>query len=153
MPTLAEILGSQFGLNPAQPQLNTLAPFGMRHDGFMPKGKGLLGMQPTTNDFGASTEISASMKIGGKEREVPLMVPSLTPQELSLLLRGGTPTESIYQKAQQYAQQRLARGLDAFAKPGEMYAPANWGQEPANALRLRAPQGALSSTYTIGIRG
>ena len=163
MPTLAELLGGllapkpmgdQYGLNPAQPQLNTMAPYGMRHDGSMPKGKGLLGMQPTTNDFGASTEISAGMRVGGKEREVPLMVPSLTQQELALLLRGGQPTESIYQKAQQYAQNRLKQGLGVFASPGEMYAPVNWGQSPVNALRAQGPvQNALTPAMTIGVRG
>ena len=108
---VAELLG-QLGI----------APYGMRHaesvyDPFSAKGKGYFGMLPT--DYGVATEISADSDIG----QYPLLVPTLTSQEVDWLLQGNEPTESIYRKAEQYAMDRMQQGLSPFAGYGDLRIP------------------------------
>lgn len=86
-----------------------------------PKGAGWLGVLPRP-DGGVSTEISAGVEIGGKETEIPLMVPTLEPQEVQWLLRADTSSPQFYQqmppsimqKATDHARQRMALGKSPF---------------------------------------
>lgn len=96
-----------------------LAPFGLRHDGSAPKGKGFFGPM-LHKQGGVSTEISA----GDESGEFPLMVPTLSRDELELLLSGQDPTDAIYGKARAFADQRRAAGKNPFAQPGEFTYPA-----------------------------
>lgn len=99
-----------------------IAPYGIRHSGEGAKGLGFFGAVPTPHG-GYSTEISAEDYINGRMTEFPLMVPTLTAGELSQLIAGGNPAQSIYDKALRYAQQRIQQGLSPFAAPGDMRYP------------------------------
>lgn len=94
-----------------------LAPYGVRHSGEGIKGKGYFG--PLQGAGGISTEISAEDDSG----EFPLLVPTLTAEEVQLLLAGGQPTESIYRKAAEYARMRRESGKSPFAGPTELRYP------------------------------
>jgi len=82
------------------------------------KGKGYFGMLPSSEGF--STEISATDDRG---MSFPLLVPTLTQQEVNYLLQGGEPTEDIYNKAMMWAESRQASGQSPFAAPTELRMP------------------------------
>jgi len=86
---------------------------------FSPKGKGYFGPM-TRPDGGVSTELSFDFEQNGKNVFAPLMVPTLSKQELNHLLSGQKPTEDIYAKAIQFALERLRSGKSAFANPLEI---------------------------------
>src|SRR6185312_16118142 len=103
------------------PFLNTmtppggLAPYGQRYSGVGVKGNGYFG--PLAHAGGAlSSEISSEFDHNGKTIEHPLIVPTLNADELNHLLSGGQPTPPIYQKAQQWAIQRINQGKSPFAQ-------------------------------------
>lgn len=99
-----------------------LAPYGLRHSGEGAKGKGYFG-ELKRPDGEMSTELSSEFEHGGKTVEHPLLVPTLSAQELSHLLGGGEPTPEIYGKAQAHAAKRLEAGMSPFAGPTEMRYP------------------------------
>jgi len=86
------------------------------------KRKGYFGEIPTNNDS-MMTEYSSAFEVGGKTVSYPLVVPTLTADELNLLRLTGEVTPAIQQKAQQYALGRLARGQDPFATTQELRYP------------------------------
>jgi len=106
-----------------------LAPYGMRHletgqditQGTV-KGKGYFGEIPM-NQGGAMTEVSSAYEQDGNLVSHPLIVPTLTKQEVDLLRMGIEPTPEIYKKAQDYAQQRIGAGQNPFASPQELRYP------------------------------
>ena len=106
-----------------------LAPYGMRNletgqninQGTV-KGKGYFGEVPM-NQGGAMTEYSSAYGQGGNLVSHPLIVPTLTKQEIDLLGMGLEPTPEIYKKAQDYAQQRIGTGQSPFASPQELRYP------------------------------
>ena len=106
-----------------------LAPYGMRHlepgqditQGTV-KGKGYFGEIPM-NQGGAMTEQSSAYEQDGNLVSHPLLVPTLTKQEIDLLGMGLEPTPEIYKKAQDYAQQRIGAGQSPFATPQELRYP------------------------------
>ena len=69
------------------------------------------------------TELSSSFELDGKVIQHPLIVPTLTAQELQHLQMGGEPTPDIYSKAQQFALSRLQQGLSPFATPQDLRMP------------------------------
>ena len=106
-----------------------LAPYGMRNletgqditQGTV-KGKGYFGEIPM-NQGGAMTEMSSAY---GQDRNLvshPLLVPTLTKQEIDLLGMGLEPTPEIYKKAQDYAQQRISAGQSPYASGQELRYP------------------------------
>lgn len=95
-----------------------LAPYGLRHSGEGVKGKGYFG--PMAGRKGTVTELSAEDDTGG---EYPLVVPTLTTQELEMLLADQEPTEAIQSKARSWANTRRARGQSPFAGPTELRMP------------------------------
>ena len=103
-----------------------LAPFGLRHSGDTAKAKGYFGLLPNIGG-GFSTEISSESDINGKNVEYPLMVPTLTSDELYHLLANKEPTDDIYKKAEEYARQRLQQGLSPFASSNELRYPVPAG--------------------------
>lgn len=89
------------------------------------KGNGFLGVLPRP-DGSVSSELSmGTTDVNGKETEIPLLVPTLTAQEVKYLLSAPPddwphPTmKAISQKAVEFARQRAAAGKDFFAQPGE----------------------------------
>jgi hypothetical protein len=110
------------GLNPYSSSPFGLAPAGIRHSGEGVKGKGFFG--PIPNPFGgSSTELSSEFEHGGKTIEHPLLVPTLSREEMDSLVRGGAPTDAIYKKAQAFALQRIGMGLSPFAGGSELRYP------------------------------
>lgn len=89
-----------------------------------PKGAGYFGvLKGIAGDLKGKdvTELSADSDFNGQRVLYPLVVPTLNKQELNILLSGKKPTESIYQKAEEFAMQRLKEGLPTFARPGEIF--------------------------------
>jgi hypothetical protein len=82
------------------------------------KGKGYFGLLPSSEGF--STEISATDDQGVS---FPLLVPTLSKQEIQYLLQGNNPTDDIYNKAEMWANYRRSMGLDPFATPTELRVP------------------------------
>ena len=91
------------------------------------KGLGFFGQLPTQGQPGVTkaTELSFDFDIGGKKVYAPLLVPTLSRNEVELLLRGEKPTIGIYVKAQRHAMDRIRQGKSPFAAEGEQ------GQMPA----------------------
>lgn len=98
--------------------------WGMRHAaGDGRKGYGWLGVLRRLDDpASVSTEISVGMNLGGKERDIPLLVPTLSRPEVVHLL--STPEDkldfdapimrNIMDKAASHASSRLKRGQSVW---------------------------------------
>ena len=86
------------------------------------KGKGFFGEIPV-NQGGAMTELSSAYGQDDKLVSHPLLVPTLTKQEIDLLGMGLEPTPEIIKKAQDYAQKRMSAGQSTFATPQELRYP------------------------------
>lgn len=106
------------------------AGYGTRLDGTQ-KGQGYFGALPNAKGV-PSTELSFDFDVDGKKILAPLLVPTLSPQEIQHLLENKPPTESIYRKAQDHAMQRIRSGKNPFAMKGEQ-APTRQMQMPAQA--------------------
>ena len=109
------------------PDVNPLAPYGLRYsesvaDQPQIKGRGFLGAIPTSEGM-PMTELSSSFELDGQVIQHPLIVPTLTAQELQLLQMGGEPTPEIYTKAQQFALDRIRQGMSPFATPQDLRMP------------------------------
>ena len=94
----------------------------LRADG-TPKGPGFLGTLKRP-DGKVSTELSIGVKLGGKEIEIPSLVPTLTKDEVNYLLEGNKPTKQIVNKAVKHAKKRIAEGKSPFAQKKEQ--PEKW---------------------------
>ncbi len=109
------------------PDVNPLAPYGLRYsesvaDQPQIKGRGYFGAIPTSEGM-PMTELSSSFELDGQVIQHPLIVPTLTAQELQLLQMGGEPTPEIYTKAQQFALDRIRQGMSPFATPQDLRMP------------------------------
>jgi hypothetical protein len=109
------------------PNTNSLAPFGLRYSESLQdqpqiKGRGYMGAIPTSEGM-PMTELSSSFELDGQVIQHPLIVPTLTAQEIQLLQMGGEPTPDIYSKAQQFALGRIQQGLSPFATPQDLRMP------------------------------
>ena len=89
--------------------------YGQRQDG-TEKGRGFLG-ELRRPDGNVSTELSIGVNIGGKEIEIPTLVPTLSKKEIQHLLNGGEPTPAIIRKAVMHAKERIGSGKSPFAGP------------------------------------
>ena len=101
---------------------NNPSTWGKRPDGSQ-KGAGYFGVLKRP-DGNVSTEISIGVGLGGKEMDIPLIVPTLTKSELNKLLsmplgKNFNPPESIIKKAVDHARMRIDQGKSPFAAPGE----------------------------------
>lgn len=109
---------STFELDPSK---RGPAPYGMREDD-TPKGEGYFGqIKRLDNPAMFSTELSAStdFAVDGRPVLFPLLVPTLSRDEIELLVSGKEPTPDIYKKAETFARQRISKGLSPFAGTGE----------------------------------
>lgn len=123
--------------------------YGKREDGTS-KGSGYFGPLQRP-DGGVSTELSFDFD-HPKHGKVfaPLIVPGLSRVELNHLLADGKPTEAIYNKAQDFAVNRLQAGKSPFAMPGESYAPP---QAPATLMDLMRRIAPAASAVGQGLMG
>ncbi len=117
--------------------------YGLREDG-TPKGSGYFGELKGRD--GVSTELSFDFEHPEHGKIfAPLLVPSLSREEIDHLLSGARPTDAIYDKAQEFAIQRLLQKKPMFAAPGEMYPlPQPMIPGALSAPRPVMPRGALS---------
>lgn len=99
-----------------------LAPYGTRFAEELgaptAKGKGYFGVIPDSEGR-AMTELSSAYEQDGKLVPHPLIVPTLTKEEIDLL-KMGIPNEQIYQKAEDWAKSRLGQGQSPFATPQDV---------------------------------
>jgi hypothetical protein len=103
--------------------------YGNRTDGTA-KGTGFFGelKRPTG---GVSTEISVGVGINGKQMDIPLIVPTLTRQELDYLLKTDVKSKTFFNnmpptimdKAYEHANQRIESGMSPFAGPDDIVEP------------------------------
>lgn len=100
------------------------AQWDKRPDGTQ-KGSGWLGLLRRP-DGGVSSEISVGMQIGGKETDVPLLVPGLSRQEVQKII--ALPNDEhlvqnlppgVLDKARRFAEGRINGGRSPFAGAGE----------------------------------
>lgn len=102
-----------------------LAPYGTRFAEELgaptAKGKGYFGA--ITNAEGRPmTELSSAYEQNGKLVSHPLIVPTLTKEEIDLL-KMGIPNDTIYKKAEDWAKSRLEQGQSPFATPQDVRFP------------------------------
>lgn len=90
--------------------------YGKRLDG-TEKGRGFYGELSRPNGD-ISTELSIGVELDGKEVLMPLLVPTLTDQELRDVL-SGTPPQSAYNKAVHHGIMRMQNGLSPFIESVE----------------------------------
>ena len=86
--------------------------YGARTDGTS-KGDGWLGPLPT-RDGQTMTELSMEMEMDGKSVLLPLLVPTLTQEEVEYLASGARPTKGIVEKAVSHAKGRMGEGKSPF---------------------------------------
>ena len=117
------------------------------------KRKGYFGEIPT-NDDSMMTEFSSAFEVGGKTVQYPLIVPTLTVDELRSV-RDQNITPEINQKAQQFALDRLSRGLDPFATTQELRYPQPQGLNPAPSTdRMQeSPRSLISGLFSDVLGG
>ncbi len=126
---------------PAAPAQPVAAPaYGPRVDGTQ-KGNGFLGPLRTTTGETA-TEISIGVNIDGKETQIPSLVPTLTPGEVTALLAGEKPSPAIVEKAVAHAKQRMAEGKSPFADGPETTKPVTMDQ--TGKIVTSAPAGPVT---------
>ena len=100
--------------------------YGNRPDGSA-KSKGFFGELKRPSG-GVSTEISIGVGIKGKETTIPLIVPTLSKDELNYLLKVDPKSKtffdkmpkSIIEKAVDHASMRMEAGKSPFADPDEI---------------------------------
>lgn len=118
--------GNQFADLQVDPAGQDTSTWGARHDGTK-KGTGYLGVL-RTKDGGVATEMGVTVNIDGKDREIPLIVPTLSRSEVDSLLsvpQGKKPWDviknydDIERKAVDFAKQRMSQGKPFFADAGE----------------------------------
>jgi len=86
--------------------------YGSRLDG-TPKGDGWLGpIKSTSGD--TMTELSMDFDYDGKRVLAPLLVPTLTEEEIGYLSSGNKPTKGIIDKAISHAIERVGKGKSPF---------------------------------------
>ena len=108
---------------PQQPATTQTADYGLRNDGKTYKGTGWLG-ELKTADGGVATEYTVGVNIGGKEMDIPTLVPTLTKDEVDLMVNDIIPNkkpvpDAIMQKAADHAKMRLENGQSVFANDGQ----------------------------------
>ena len=91
--------------------------WGTREDG-TPKDRGFFGKVPRKDGTGFSTELSRSRGVDGKKLFYPLIVPTLTYDELHHTVNDGE-SDVVEEKALAHALKRIKEGKSPFAGKGE----------------------------------
>ena len=79
------------------------------------KGQGYLGPLPTSQDSRYATELGIGVNIGGREMEIPSIVPGITKEQLNYILSGEMPTDEIVDTAVSHAKKRIKSGQSVWA--------------------------------------
>lgn len=104
---------------PEQPYRPQNPSYGKRPDGTI-KGTGWLGelkMRDGSNNV--ATEMTIGVNLDGQETNIPMIVPTLAPDELDHLLKGGKPTKQIVDKAVQHAISQMRNGQSPYYQDGQ----------------------------------
>ena len=129
---MAEGLGLQAQEMPAQQQglglkpfdVNDSSTFGLRLNG-TPKGYGFFGMlpsqDPSQHPGTYSSELSYNTDVQGRNLLYPILVPTLTREEIDHILSGKEPTDAMHDKAIDHALMRIKNWQSPFAEPHERY--------------------------------
>lgn len=123
------------------PADNTDFGYGRRPDGTN-KGLGYFGEVQRRDGTGFSTELTADAEFDGQTHTIPLMVPTLSREELDALVNDGPITDPVLNKAVDHARMRIAQGKSPYAQPGEQPAApkqsefADWLQADPEQERL-----------------
>ncbi len=111
--------GNPEGLVATVPDRTRTKRYGTRKDG-SPKGPGYFGEIARSDDPESySTELTTELSFDGKPLLLPVIVPTLTAEEIAHLVDGGQPTVGILNKAVQHAFERIQSGKSPFADFGE----------------------------------
>jgi hypothetical protein len=140
-------LGNVGSFNPKDPDITKAKggkvetnafPYGLRHDSELPKGKGYFGPM-TTSSGDVMTEYSSSDDAG----DYPLVVPTLTADEIRTLLSNGKLTEQMLEKAQGWADARRKMGKSPFAGSDELRLPVpkKAGGSTTKSVKKRSKNG------------
>lgn len=100
---------------------NTDFGYGQRQDKTN-KGQGFYGAIKRP-DGNVSTELSVGVNLGGKETEIPLLVPGLSKQQIDYLINADPSAKTFFdkmpkgimEKAIEHARMRMEMGKPAFA--------------------------------------
>lgn len=100
-PAFSKLMGNEIQSQEANKQMSTAAK--------QPKPKPIVDISKgieniKTKDGLPASEITTTVEIDGESKEIPLMVPTLTQNEIQSLLNGEEPTEQIINKAIKYAK-------------------------------------------------
>lgn len=125
----------------------------LRPDGTK-KGKGFLG-ELNLPGGGVATEYSVGVQLesrGGKETDIPSLVPTLTPEERALMINEIIPGQKkvpkdILQKAVDHANMRVKAGKSIFAEEPKrnIYAAGGMGGFDPGITRETAPEATKKS--------
>lgn len=124
-------------LNPPQ---DSNAPMGLRPDGTA-KGLDWMGKVPMTDGSGRfMTELTANMD----GYDMPLIVPTLTKDEIDYLSSGGKPTKAIFDKAYAHGIDRINQNLSPYSPTLKQPVPDMTQQQLESGLLAATPleQGA-----------
>ena len=117
-------IGGQSSLTQTRPSKDRIAGYGKRSDG-TPKGAGYFGEIPNPGNPGVySTELSVGVNIGGKDMNIPMLVPTLSRKDIRDVLNAKNADEipeSVVQKAVAHAKKRMSAGKSPYADADEFY--------------------------------
>ena len=99
------------------PEEDNMSNYGKRKDGTN-KNSGYFG-EIKTKDGKVITELSIGVNFGKGESEIPLVVPTLSREEIDYLANGGRASSTIINKAIEHAQERMKFKKSFFWNEGE----------------------------------
>lgn len=110
--------------------------FGNRPDG-TPKGNGWLGVKKNSKgDY--VTEYSVGVDINGVQMDIPTLVPGLTEEEISKVLKATEtqdfPPQSVVEKAVAHAEKMISEGKSVFAAPDSNSVSDNYFKGKASSI-------------------
>ena len=111
----------------------------VRQDGTK-KGQGFLGVLKRSDKSGGdiSSELTIDIDTDQGKKSIPLMVPTLTDEEVNHLLSGKPHTKQILDKAVEHAKYRRSVGKDVYAdvteSPQKQYSQDDFRNRIANAF-------------------
>ena len=118
-----------------------------RQDGSMKSAQGFLGPVKNLETGKTMTELSIDLEMGGKNVQIPTMVPTLTAEEIKTLQsqdwegKAKDLPRSIVRKAVDHARKRMDAGLNPFYQDGEeRQAKAKGGKVDKKKMKCNKPK-------------
>ena len=114
---MTDTLGLESFLYP--PSRRRQGGYGNRPDGTA-KGGGWLG-EVRSADGSTMTELTIGVGVNGREMQIPLLVPTLSDEEIRALAAGGRPSESMVEKAVDHALMRQDQNKSPYIQDDDTY--------------------------------